>query len=91
MVIEERKKEIPTSEFNEFIEQMLGERPLPMKRGQQLKITYGTQVKSNPPVFKFFMNSPHELPPNYRKFIEGKIRQRFGFKGVPITMVFRQK
>lgn len=91
MVIQERKKEISTSEFNDFIDQMLGEKPLPMKRGQQLKITYATQVKSDPPVFKFFMNSPHDLPPNYRKFIENKIRQRFGFTGVPITMVFRQK
>lgn len=90
-VINERKKEIPTSEFNDFIDQMLGEKPLPMKRGRQLRITYGTQVKSNPPVFKFFMNSPHDLPPNYRKYIENKIRERFGFIGVPITMVFRQK
>jgi len=91
LVIQERKKEISTSEFNDFIDQMLGEKPLPMKRGQQLKITYATQVKSDPPVFKFFMNSPHDLPPNYRKYIENKIRQRFGFTGVPITMVFRQK
>lgn len=91
VVIDERKKEISTSDFNDFIDQMLGEKPLPMKRGRQLKITYATQVKSNPPVFKFFMNSPHDLPPNYRKYIENKIRQRFGFIGVPITMVFRQK
>jgi GTP-binding protein len=90
-VIEERKKEISTSDFNDFLEHMLGEKPLPMKRGKQLKITYATQVKSNPPVFKFFMNSPNELPPNYRKYIENKIRERFGFTGVPITMVFRQK
>lgn len=91
VVVDERKKEISTSDFNDFIDQMLGEKPLPMKRGRQLKITYATQVKSNPPVFKFFMNSPHDLPPNYRKYIENKIRQRFGFIGVPITMVFRQK
>jgi GTP-binding protein len=52
---------------------------------------YVSQVKSNPPVFKFFMNHPEDLPPNYRRFIEGKIREKFGFKGVPITMIFRQK
>lgn len=90
-VIQERKKEIGTSEFNNFIEDMLSMRPLPMKRGRQLKIQYGTQVKSNPPVFKFFMNSPQDLPPNYRRFIENQLRERYGFKGVPITMVFRQK
>lgn len=90
-VMQERKKKISTSDFNDFLETMLKEKPLPMKRGEQLKITYATQVKSNPPVFKFFMNSPHELPPNYRKYIESKIRERFGFLGVPITMIFRQK
>lgn len=90
-VIQERKKSISTSEFNDFIEDILSMKPLPMKRGRQLKIQYGTQVKSNPPVFKFFMNSPQDLPPNYRRFIENQLRARYGFKGVPITMVFRQK
>jgi len=90
-VLKERSKKISTSELNDFIEEVIKERALPMKRGQQLKITYGTQVKSSPPVFKFFMNSPQDLPPNYRRFIENKIRERFGFKGVPLTMIFRQK
>ncbi|MEO1023221.1 MAG: ribosome biogenesis GTPase Der [Bacteroidota bacterium] len=90
-VLDERKKQISTSEFNDFIEHILRDRPLPMKRGKQLTIHYGTQVKSNPPVFKFFMNSPHELPPNYRRYIEKRIRERYGFEGVPLTLVFRQK
>ncbi len=90
-VIAERKKKIATSELNDFIAQILKERALPVKRGHHLKIQYAVQVKSNPPVFKFFMNNPQELPPNYRRFIENKIRERFGFYGVPITMVFRQK
>ena len=90
-VIAERRKKIATSELNDFIAQILKERALPVKRGHHLKIQYAVQVKSNPPVFKFFMNNPQELPPNYRRFIENKIRERFGFYGVPITMVFRQK
>lgn len=90
-VMNERKKLINTSEFNTFLEKALSEKPLPMKRGRQLKIQYASQVKSNPPVFKFFMNSPEDLPPNYRRFIENKIRERYNFTGVPITMVFRQK
>lgn len=90
-VIQERKKVITTSDLNNFIEDLLAMKPLPMKRGHQLKIQYGTQVKSNPPVFKFFMNNPEDLPPNYRRFIENKLRERYGFKGVPVTMVFRQK
>jgi GTP-binding protein len=90
-VIAERRKKISTSELNDFIGLILKERALPVKRGRHLKIQYATQVKSNPPVFKFFMNNPQELPPNYRRFIENQLRDRFGFEGVPITMVFRQK
>jgi GTP-binding protein len=90
-VLEERKRKIRTSDFNDFLQDVMKERPLPMKRGTALKIKYALQVKANPPVFKFFMNMPEELPPNYRRFLEKKIRQTFGFKGVPITMTFRQK
>ncbi len=90
-ILDERKKKIPTSELNNSINQILKEKPLPVKRGKQLKIQYATQVKSNPPVFKFFMNNPQELPANYRRFIENKLREKYGFNGVPITMVFRQK
>jgi len=73
------------------LDEILRDRPLPMKRGKQLKIQYITQVKNDPPVFKFFMNNPQDLPPNYRRYIENKLRDRYSFTGVPITMVFRQK
>ncbi|MDX1618719.1 MAG: ribosome biogenesis GTPase Der [Balneolaceae bacterium] len=90
-VLEERAKRIPTPDFNDFMEKILKQRPLPIKRGVRLKIKYATQVKTNPPVFKFFMNLPAELPANYRKYIENKIRERYGFTGVPITLTFKQK
>lgn len=90
-VIEERRKQIGTSELNNFLEQLLRGRSLPMKRGRQLKINYMTQVKTNPPVFKFFMNNPQDMPPNYRRYIENQLREKYGFIGAPITMVFRQK
>ncbi|MGF1668825.1 MAG: ribosome biogenesis GTPase Der, partial [Balneolaceae bacterium] len=80
-VISERKKKIPTPILNDYINSILKEHPLPVKRGKKLKIQYVTQVKSNPPVFKFFMNNPQELPANYRRFIENKLREEFGFEG----------
>lgn len=90
-VLQERAREIPTPVFNEFLQEIMKEKPMPMRRGHALKIKYGTQVKAAPPVFKFFMNMPSELPANYRRFIEHRIRERFGFEGVPITLVFREK
>lgn len=90
-VIENRGRKISTSNFNDFIEMITKERPVPVARGTQLKIKYATQVKTSPPVFAFFMNKPQELPANYRKFIENRLRDTFDFTGVPITMVFKEK
>lgn len=90
-VIDERKRTISTPDLNDFISDILKEKSLPMRRGIPLKIKYCTQVKSDPPVFIFFMNIPEELPTNYRRYIENKIREKFGFMGVPITMRFKKK
>ena len=90
-VLDERKRTISTPDLNDFISDILKEKPLPMRRGVPLKIKYCTQVKSDPPVFIFFMNIPEELPANYRRYIENKIREKFGFAGVPITMRFKKK
>jgi len=90
-VIENRSRKISTSALNELLEEIQIERPMPYVRGHQLKMNYVTQVKAKPPVFAFFMNIPKELPPNYRRFIENKIREKFNFEGVPITMVFKRK
>lgn len=90
-ILAERNKKISTSELNNYLGKVINERPLPVKRGKQLKIQYATQVKQAPPVFKFFMNNPEELPSNYRRFIENKLREKYKFEGTPITMVFRQK
>lgn len=90
-VLEERSKKISTSQLNDFVQQMIAQRPLPVVRGKQLKINYATQAKHKPPVFLFFMNTPKELPVNYRRSIENQLRNHFGFEGVPITMVFKEK
>lgn len=90
-VIEERNKKITTSRLNTFIEEITKIRPLPFIRGNQLKIKYATQVKEKPPVFSFFMNRPEALPENYRKYIENSLREKFVFKGVPMTLIFKQK
>lgn len=89
-VLEERKKKISTRALNDFMQKITNERPLPMSGRRQLSLKYATQVKANPPVFIFFMNKPDELPPNYRRFIHNKMREEFGFKGVPVTLTFRE-
>ncbi len=90
-ILEERKRKISTSQLNVFLEEITRANPLPTVRGVSLKMKYATQVKANPPVFAFFMNKPQELPANYRRYMENRLRERFSFRGVPITMVFKEK
>lgn len=90
-VLAEREKKISTSELNRFLKEITTKRPLPYIRGRQLTIKYITQVKKKPPVFALFMNAPRELPANYRRFIENNLRHRFGFTGVPVSLMYREK
>ncbi len=91
LVLEERSRKIATSKLNRFLKELTDHRPLPYVRGHQLTIKYMTQVKHKPPVFSFFMNMPRDLPANYRRYIENRLRETFGFRGVPVTMVFKDK
>ncbi|MEX1136382.1 MAG: ribosome biogenesis GTPase Der [Balneolales bacterium] len=91
IVIEQRHKKISTSGLNKFMERIITDRPLPGAGGKERKIKYVTQVKSNPPVFMFFLNNPEDLPANYRRFIENRMREEFHFTGVPITLIFKEK
>jgi GTPase len=88
----ERKKKIPTSELNEKMLEEIEKNPPPSTHtGKEVKIKYITQVGENYPVFLFFSNYPKDIPDHYKRFLENKIRELFGFYGVPFTMSFRNK
>ncbi len=87
----ERKKRIPTSELNDVLGPIIRDNPPFVSDGKLLKIHYGTQVKAEPPLFVFFTNRPQKIGENYKRFLEGKIREHFGFMGVPISLLFRKK
>ncbi len=91
VIYEEYSKKIKTSEFNEFIKQATEAYPPPAVKGKYLKIKYATQVHHSPPVFAIFTNFPELFPVNYRRYLENRIRESFGFEGVPIKISFRKK
>lgn len=89
---EERRKKIPTDELNDILQEEIAKTPPPAgPGGKEIKIKYITQVGTYYPVFLFFGSQPKYVPENYKRFLEKKIREKFGFKGVPITLSFRQK
>jgi GTP-binding protein len=91
IVFEKRLFRVKTSDLNEFLQTILQEYPPPDFGTQQVKIKYCTQVKAAPPVFAFYLNFPEAVKSSYKKYIENKIREKFDFEGVPITIVFKRK
>jgi len=91
-VAEEREKRVSTSDLNEVVQAALQEKhPPTTSSGAFVKIKYATQVRTAPPVFAFFANHPEGVRDSYRQYLEGKLRTAFGFKGVPLTLVFKEK
>lgn len=90
-VNQERRKRISTSKLNEVMLKAIESHRPPAYRNQFVKIKYVTQVRENPPVFAFFCNYPKGIQESYRRYLENKIREAFGFAGVPLMLVFKAK
>ncbi len=86
----ERKKKIPTNQLNETLLPELEKTPPPTTpTGKEVKIRFINQVGEKYPIFLVFANNSKHIPDHYRRFVEKKIRQHFGFSGVPITVSFK--
>ncbi|MDZ7289592.1 MAG: ribosome biogenesis GTPase Der [candidate division KSB1 bacterium] len=87
----ERQKQLRTAELNEFLQEAVRNYPPPSMEQREVKIKYCTQVKHAPPVIAFYCNHPTAIRANYRQYLENRLRARFGFTGVPLTLNFRKK
>ncbi len=87
----ERKKRIPTSELNKFVERIIERRPPPTRRGKFIRIFYITQTGGDPPTFIFFCNHPKLIDTSYIRYLENRIRENYGFEGTPIKLIFKYK
>lgn len=86
---EESEKRIPTSELNRFMETVVEKRPPTHSSGRHVKIHYVTQAAVKPPTFIFFCNRPALVSENYRRYLNNRIREIFGFEGVSIKLIFK--
>lgn len=84
-------KKIKTSVFNEVLNKAQLINPAPNFNGGRLKIYYGSQVEAYLPTFVLFVNNPEFVHFSYKRFIENQIRLQFGFEGVPIAIIFRER
>ena len=83
------EQRIPTSKLNSFLGNLVGATPPPVRGGKQPKIFYATQAGIAPPKFVIFSNG--WIEPSYRRFVERRLREEFGFPGTPIMVAIRVK
>jgi len=75
---------VPTAELNTYVRQLVQETPPPARGGRAPRIKYLTQADVRPPRFVVF--STGFLEAGYRRFLERKLRERYGFGGSPIVV-----
>jgi GTPase len=90
-VQEERLTRVPTSEINRILREAVDRQSPPTHAGERLKIFYGTQVRTDPPMFLFFVNNTKLLHVTYERYLENRIREVYPFVGTPIRMSFRNR
>ncbi len=88
----QRQKRVPTGELNNFLrEVMLQQPPMAVKKGAHLRLYYAVQPQVEPPVFLFFANDGELVHWSYARYLENRLRERYGFQGTPIVIVFRSR
>ncbi|WP_182003326.1 ribosome biogenesis GTPase Der [Priestia aryabhattai] len=82
---------VETSILNDVIMDAVAMNPTPTHNGNRLKIYYTTQVAIKPPTFVVFVNDPELMHFSYKRFLENKLREAFGFEGTPIKIIARPR
>jgi len=88
---EEYHKKVTTGILNQILAEIVAQNPVPTRKGRAVKLNYGTQISQAPPKFVFFANNPELIHFSYKRYIENKLREYFGFEGCPIDIVFNKK
>lgn len=80
-------KRISTGQLNNFLKEIVSATPPPVRGGKQPKILFATQAATRPPTFVLFTSG--FLEAGYRRFLERRLREQFGFEGSPVRINVR--
>ncbi len=90
-VYEQATKRVSTSLFNKIILEAYTLNPPIIEKNKRLRIYYATQTGITPPEFVIFVNDNTLVKPAYKRYIEKKLREAFGFNGVPFRVFFKNR
>jgi GTP-binding protein len=86
-----RRRRVSTGELNRLVAVAVERTPPAVVHGRRAKIRYATQVAVAPPTFVFFTTDPASIHFSYRRYLENRLREAYGFDGTPIRLVFREQ
>jgi GTP-binding protein len=78
---------VQTGRLNAWLAGLVAATPPPVRGGKQPKILFATQAGIRPPHFVLFTTG--FLQAGYRRFIERRLREEFGFEGSPVHVSMR--
>lgn len=90
-VYAQASKRVSTGLLNKVVKELYALNPPASVKGKKLKILYSTQVGIQPPSFVLFANNADLLKDHYKRYIENKLREAFGFFGTPIRISVRER
>ncbi|MCI6908243.1 MAG: ribosome biogenesis GTPase Der [Eubacteriales bacterium] len=88
---EQSSLRISTGQLNDVLRDAVTRVQPPTDKGRRLKVYYMTQTGIRPPNFVLFCNDIELFHYSYRRYIENRLREVFGFRGTPVRMTIRQK
>jgi GTPase len=80
---------VPTAELNTFIGDLVAATPPPVRGGKQPRVLFATQPGVAPPRFVLFTTGPLEA--SYRRFVERRLREQYGFTGSPVDIAVKTR
>jgi GTP-binding protein len=90
-IIQAYQRRLPTSAINDCLQHAWSRRPPRDRRGRELKLFYATQIGVEPPTFIGFVNHPEGLSTAFVRYLERQMREKFGFEGSPLKILFRAR
>jgi GTP-binding protein len=85
------RKRVTTGELNRFFEQVIETRPPQTMGGKAPRLYYVTQTQVRPPTFVAMTSIPDAIHFSYRRFVVNRLREHFGFEGVPVRVHYRAR
>ena len=90
-VVAEHRKRIPPAELNQWLQEAVQNYPPPLYRHRSVKLSYISQVAVRPPTFVIFTNEPQGIGESYQRYLTRRLRENYGFTGIPLRLLFRHR